>query len=571
MRSALLSVSNWRLFFRPRAARRSPVAPAQLRPGRIPGRRPGERASLKAATAALALSVALLSVPHGPARAQQFSAFQHALAEGVGSNAALSAYYREAEYAPLWTGPDDSARRTALIAALSRAADHGLPVARYDLDGLTAAFAAVESERDRGLLEARATRTFLRLARDLSSGVLDPQRIDSDIVRTLPRPDPATLLAEFATTDPMRFMRDLAPRAPEYARLFRARQELLRVIEDGGWGPAVPVTDLRPGMTGAGVVALRNRLIAMGDLERTASATYDAALQIAVQRFQTRHGINPDGIAGRDTIAALNVPPEARLQSVLVAMERERWLNIERGDRHIWVNLADFSSHIVDFDRVTFETVSIIGARDGDRRTPEFSERMTYLEINPDWTLPRSILARSYWNGLAAGGHRYLQIVDARGNVVPRSAINFARYTPRNFPFNVRQPPGPSNPLGTVKFMFPNPYAIYLHDTPARSLFNTSVLTHSSGCIRLNDPEEFAYELLSRQTDDPVGLYQGIRRSGQQTRVFLDEPVPVHLVYRTAFTDVRGSLNFRADVYGRDATIFSALQAAGVALPGSPS
>lgn len=501
-------------------------------------------------------------------QAQEFPAFRQALAEAVSANEGASAFYRTADFAPLWTGADSAPRREALISALARAADHGLPAARYDLDGLIAAFGAVESERDRGKLEVRVTETFLKYARDLHSGVLNPRQVDRGIVRVLPRPDPEELLRDFADAAPVAFLRGLAPRAPEYARLFRARQDLLQVIDAGGWGPRVPDARLTPGSSGEAVVALRNRLIAMGYLGRSASAGYDAALQAAVMEFQTRHGLDADGVAGPATLREINVSPEERLKSVIVAMERERWLNIPRGDRHIWVNLTDFTSQIIDNDQVTFETVSVVGAQASDRQTPEFSDEMSYLEINPDWTLPRSIVARSYWGALASGGARHLQIVDARGRVVPREAIDFSRYTPANFPFNVRQPPGPRNALGEVKFMFPNPYAIYLHDSPERHLFSTTVRTHSSGCIRLNDPRDFAYELLSRQSDDPRALYHRVLNSGPLQRIYLDEKVPVHLVYRTAFTDVRGTLNFRADMYGRDARIYVALERAGAATNG---
>lgn len=506
-----------------------------------------------------------------PAQAQVLEAFRAALAEAVASDAAVAAFYRDQDFRPLWTGPDDQLRRSALVTALSRASEHGLPPRRYDLDGLMAAFGSVETEHDRARLEARVTRVFLQYARDISSGVLTPSRVDPEIVRTVPRPNLGSLLRSLAVAEPVSFLRNLAPRAPEYARLFRARQALKDAIANDSWGPAVPAAALKPGDTGEAVVALRNRLIAMGFMERTAAATYDGALQAAVQRFQIRHGLTADGVAGAATLRAINVPAQERLRSVVVAMERERWLNIDRGDRHIWVNLADFSSRIVDFDEITFETVSIIGARNSAQRTPEFSENMTFLEINPDWTLPRSILARSYWAALSAGGAPQLQIIDARGREVPRSAVNFARYTPRNFPFRVRQPPGPTNPLGSVKFMFPNPWAIYLHDTPARALFDSDVLTHSSGCIRLLEPEAFAYALLARQSDDPQGLFHRIRDSGRQTRIFLDAPVPTHLVYSTAFTDARGALHFRYDIYGRDAAIFRALVDAGVEIPAAGS
>ena len=235
-------------------------------------------------------------------------------------------------------------------------------------------------------------------------------------------------------------------------------------------------------------------------------------------------------------------------------------VNIPRGDRHIWVNLTDFTARIVDFDRVTFETVAVVGGQAQDTQTPEFSDEMTYMEINPDWTVPRSIVARSYWGGGMGG----FEFIDSRGNVVPREFVDLSGYTPQTMPYDLRMPPGPGNPLGEVKFMFPNPYAIYLHDSPARSLFRTVVRTHSSGCVRLQDPREFAYELLSRQEADPVTAYHTIQRSGRQTRVNLEEPVPVHLVYRTAFTSVDGRLNFRNDVYGRDARLYDALIRAGV-------
>jgi L,D-transpeptidase YcbB len=502
----------------------------------------------------------LSSLPTG-VQAQIFPAFRQALAEGVAEDRDLSAFYREFGYEPVWTGADHAARRTALVSALSRAADHGLPVARYDLPGLLSAFRAVETERDRGRVEALASRTFIQYARDISSGVLEPGRIIPDIVRDLPRPDSAELLRDFVAAEPVGFIRNLAPDTAEYARLYSAAQDLRQVIARDGWGPRVQSGSLRPGQTGPGVIALRNRLIAMGYMPRVATASYDGMMQRAVQSFQAAHGIEADGIAGNDTIRAINVGPEERLRSLVVAMERERWLNFDRGDRHIWVNLVDFEARIVDFDRVTFETRSIIGAR--GTQTPEFSDVMEYMEINPDWTLPRSIVA-NYWGALSSGGAGHLQLIDASGNVVPRSAVDFSRYSPRNLPFEVRQPPGPGNALGEVKFMFPNPHAIYLHDTPTRSLFRTEVRAHSAGCIRLQDPQDFAYTLLATQEADPVTFYHNIQRTGRQTRVYLEDPVPVHLVYRTAYTSVDGTMNFRNDVYGRDARLYDALISAGV-------
>ena len=483
----------------------------------------------------------------------------------------LAAFYRERDFAPLWTSAEDAERRASFLASLSRASDHALPARRYDLDGLKADFHAVASERDRGLLEVRMSRTFLQYASDLHTGVLTPSQVLGTIKRQPPELDKAAMLARLAEGgDPAAILRGAMPTAPEYSRLVRARIELQNQIARGGWGDPVTASRLGPGDTGSGVIALRDRLIAMGYMGRSASASYDGMLQEAVQRFQRAHGLDEDGIAGERTLRAINVSARERLRSVIVALERERWLNLPRGERHIWVNMADFSSRIIDNHQITFETTSIIGERRTNLQTPEFSEDMTYMEINPDWTIPRSIIGRSYMAALQANPHAHgqLQVIDSQGRVVDRSRVNFAAYSARNLPFKLRQPPGPSNPLGKVKFMFPNPYAIYLHDTPERNLFNTSVLAHSNGCVRLEDPEEFAHILLAPQVEDPKAHFDRIHRSGQQTRVYLDTPVPTHLVYRTAFTDVRGKMNFRDDVYSRDEAVIEALLSAGVELNG---
>lgn len=266
----------------------------------------------------------------------------------------------------------------------------------------------------------------------------------------------------------------------------------------------------------------------------------------------------------------LNRSIDERLRAVVVAMERERWFNMERGERHILVNITDFTAKIVDHDQVTFETRSVVGANKEGQQTPEFSDVMEFMVINPTWNVPRSITVKEYLPMLQrnpnAVGH--LRITDARGNVVNRSAINFASYNERNFPFDMKQPPSDGNALGLVKFMFPNQYNIYLHDTPAKNLFSHEVRAYSHGCIRLGQPFDFAYALLAKQTKDPVGFFKARLATKLENSVMLEKPVPVHLIYRTAFTDAKGGLHFRRDIYGRDAKIWQALENAGVALGG---
>jgi murein L,D-transpeptidase YcbB/YkuD len=285
-----------------------------------------------------------------------------------------------------------------------------------------------------------------------------------------------------------------------------------------------------------------------------------------VQLFQQDHGLTPDGVVGPGTMAEINKPMQYRLQSVIVAMERERWNNQDRGKRHVLVNLTDFSARIIDNDNVTFETRAVVGKNAYDRQSPEFSDVMEFMVINPTWNVPRSIAVKEYLPMMQrnpnAVGH--LKLYNGRGQVVDRSNVNFAALTANNFPFDIKQPPSRRNALGLVKFMFPNKYNIYLHDTPEKSLFTREKRDFSHGCIRLQQPFEFAYTLLSRQEKDPQSFFKARLDTGRETVVPLEQPVPVHIIYRTAFTRANGHIQYRRDVYGRDAKIWKALVKAGV-------
>lgn len=516
--------------------------------------------------AALAVACALPVSAGAP----DVTAFKQALAETIAERPAAAKVYRARGFAPIWTTGDAEAerRRAALFEAVAALPLHGLPA--IALDGMRTRMAEARTARDLGRVEAELSGLFLRYTQLMSAGLLTPSEIDVDMVREVPRPDLAAALRAFAEADrPAAYLRDLAPRSAEYTRLMKARFELADVVRAGGWGPEVRARRLEPGDTGPEVVALRDRLIAMGYLGRTATARYDAAVVEAVRRFQEAHGLEVDGVAGASTLAEVNTPAEARLQAVLVALERERWLPRDRGARHILVNLTDFSAQIMDDGKATFSTRAVVGARSpAGKQTPEFSDEMEHMVLNPSWHVPRSILARDYLPKMKQNRNAasYLQLVDGSGRVVNRSSVNFNAYNARNFPFNVRQPPGPRNALGLVKFMFPNEHAIYLHDTPEKHLFDRTDRTYSSGCVRLKEPFEFAFELLRPQTDDPQGLFHSVLETGRETRIDLDTHVPVHLIYRTVRARPDGRLAFRPDIYGRDAKVWAALVARGVAI-----
>ncbi|NKX46207.1 L,D-transpeptidase family protein [Roseicyclus persicicus] len=526
------------------------------------------RLSLVAAALALA-PVAVTLVAPAPAEAQAFSTLRQSIAEAAAADEALVAFYRDRDFEPVWTVSEAADRRAALIRALEEAGNHGLPVASYGIEGLRAAFRAATNPWARGQADVMASRIFLQYAQDVHGGFLDPSAIIPDIFQDQPHRDPYALMTEFLDSNPHRFMADLPPQSPGYVRLMRMKFELEELAANGGYGPTVQAGSLRPGDTGPAVVQLRNRLMRMGYLERSATAEYDSRLQAAVVAFQASNGISADGIAGADTIAAVNRSVEDHWNEVVLAMERHRWLNDGQvHDRLIFVNLTDFRTRVIDDGEVTFETRSVIGAR--DRQTPEFSDEMEHMVINPSWWVPRSIAMRSYIPNILAGGGTYLQLM-ANGRPVNPASVDMSRYTVSNFPFDLRQPPGPRNALGTVKFMFPNRHAIYLHDTPEQHLMDREVRAYSSGCIRLADPHEFAYHLLARQTDDPVGLFQGILATGNETQVDLETYIPVHLVYWTAWVESDGRLQTRADIYGRNAILSRAIQQAGVVMPEASS
>lgn len=529
------------------------------------------RASFRRLAAPFLLALLLGQVALSPAAARESDSqpslpFSQSLAAALSQDELVAAWYQARDYRPLWTGEADTARRSALLAALELAPDHGLPVARYDLAGLRRALGAVRTEGDVGRIEARLTRAYLDWAGDLSSGLLTPSEIDSTIVREISRKDPLLLLRAMEQGDPEQVLRDLLPRSDIYAQLMRAKFELEEIAATQGWGPAVPGDTLKPGDQGERFLALRNRLIAMGYLAPTATAVYDRAVQSAVMSFQRAHGLPADGVAGGDTIAEINKSPQDRIRSVLVAMERERWMDIDRSGRMIWVNLPDFTTEIVDDGRVTFRTRTVIGREDMERRTPEFSDMMNHMVVNPSWGVPRSIIVGEYLPLLQRNPNAlsHMQVVDRNGRVLSRGSVNFSAYTARSFPFGMRQPPGDSNALGKVKFMFPNKYNIYLHDTPSKNLFAHDKRAYSHGCIRLADPFDFAHALFRTQAPEIEREFNSTLKGGKETPVKLEVKVPIHIVYFTAYPEGKGRIGYRRDVYGRDARLWSALEAAGV-------
>ncbi|MEL6118615.1 MAG: L,D-transpeptidase family protein [Pseudomonadota bacterium] len=521
--------------------------------------------------AGLALAVSAFALFAGNPALAQVAAFKQAVAEEAAHDRDIAAFYRSVKFESIWTGAsdEDKARRSALFTAMSTVGMHGLPEARHDTDRLMRILKDIRTPEDRARAEVAMSKAFIQLARDMQSGVLEPSKVDEEIKRNGVYSNATEYLTGIMENKPRAYFRSIVPQTGEYARLMKEKLRLEKLIQSGGWGPAVAAGSLSNGQSGGAVVALRDRLIAMGYLERSSTMTYDRNIEGAVQVFQAAHGLEPDGQVDSGTMRQINEGPEARLRAVMVAMERERWLNKDRGARHVLVNLTDFSARIIDNDDITFQTRSVIGANTHDRRSPEFSDEMDHMVINPTWNVPRSITVKQYLPQMQAnpGAVGHLKLYDWQGREVPRSAVNFNAYNGNTFPFDLKQPPSNSNALGLVKYMFPNKYNIYLHDTPSKHLFAHERRAYSHGCIRLADPFDFGYTLLAAQEDEPVDFFHKVLATGKETRVDLDQPIPVHIIYRTAFTDSKGRPQYRSDVYGRDAKIWNAMVRAGVTSP----
>lgn len=506
-----------------------------------------------------------------------FSAFAEAVAPRTAMlSGSGGETVEKARAAPIWFGPAGDSRRAAdLIAALEEAPSHGLPPARYRAAALRDALNTVSDDPAAiAALDAALTDAFLRYARDLRSGLLEPAEIDRDLQFAPDRPDPDALMVAARTVPDMRaYFEAIAPSHPHYDRLRALLAELRAEAAAAGTPPAPEGASLREGDSGPRVAALRGRLVAAGDLAAPPRGAveptlFDAALHEAVRAFQRRHGLNDDGIAGRRTLAALNATPGERLGQVLVNLERLRWSNRELGERHVLVNQADFRVRLIDRGQTLFDERVIIG-KARRHRTPEFSDRMTYLVLNPSWNVPRSIATKEILPLLRENPDYLIEEnMELRSgvhdDVLPAVGHDWSLYSQDDFPFRLRQRPGPGNALGKVKFMFPNQFNIYLHDTPSKKLFAKDARAFSHGCVRVRDPLTLAYALLREQEPDVESFVADILEDGEERIVSLREPVPVHLTYRTAWVDDAGVRHFREDIYGRDARVLAALRAAGV-------
>jgi len=491
--------------------------------------------------------------------------------EPIASRRLIPEFYEAREFRPAWGRPGQVEALVRLVAA-SR--DHGLDPADYHaaalgrLPGAGSASAppdaAALAERDLMLTDA-----LVRLAYHLRFGKANPRELypDWNFSRSLGAIDPVrTLETAIASESLEATVEQFAPQLPIYGRLRGALARHRAIEASGGWPRVPPGPTLEPGMQDPRIARLRERLAASGDYEGPAGAEpdrFDAALEAAVRGFQARHALDPDGVVGRRTLAALDVDVGARIDQIRVNLERLRWVAQDLAGDYLVVDIAGFSARLYVGDRVAWASRAVVGRP--YRKTPVFRASMQYIVLNPAWTVPPTILREDVLPKVAADpaylAREHMQVVDASGRPLDAAGIDWARYRSDGFPHQIVQAPGPDNPLGQMKFMLPNPHAVYLHDTPARKLFDKPERAFSSGCIRVEQPLELAVLLLDEPERWSPAAIRAAIATGETRTVPVKRRIPVLVLYFTAEAPEDGTLQFRPDLYGRDPRVIAALRA----------
>ncbi|MFH1313858.1 MAG: L,D-transpeptidase family protein [Candidatus Eisenbacteria bacterium] len=491
---------------------------------------------------------------------------------------ALPRFYEKRSYLPIWideSGISPASRE--LLRALRGADAEGLRSSDYDLariGTMLERFGDLSSNQGRanprGLvdLELLLTDAFLIYGSHLVAGRVNPETFDPEWFANRRDVDMAEVLETAISSSAVQeTLENLRPSQAGYVRLREALAAYRDIAQKGGW-PVVPAgPKLEKGDSGSRITSLRERLRVTGDLregEAVDREEFDDGLEAAVKHFQKRHGLDVDGIVGPATLSALNGSAEDRVRRIEINMERWRWLPQDLGPRYIIVNIANFELDVVEAEKEVL-TMRVIVGRDY-RRTPVFSGRMTYIVLNPYWHVPPSLAVKDILpqvrknpGYLTEKGFKIFQGWGGDTKEIDPNSVDWPKVTAKDFKYRFRQEPGPVNALGRVKFMFPNKFDVYLHDTPSQDLFAKTARAFSSGCIRVEKPIELAEYVLR---DDPKwnrdAVLAVIGRRVEQT-VRLPESIPVHVLYWTAWVDAFGTVHFREDIYGRDKLLAEAL------------
>ena len=512
-------------------------------------------------------------------RIEEGSEGQHFTCRGelICGSSAIPIFYEGRDYRPVWYAEKGLMPQAySLVSAVHQAHLEGLRPEDYHLANIESLLADVlVSHSNASLpnpetladLDLLLTDTFLMYSSHLLAGRVNPETIHPKWV-ALERTEDLLemLLVGLRSEEFGKLVIGLRPPHSGYEKLQKALIQYREISAKGGWPELPSGSAVRKGDKDGRVMFLRHRLAISGDLHPAfdnGDDLFDDQLDLAVRLFQERHGLTADGTVGRRTREALNTSVEDRIRQIELNMERWRWLPHELGERYILVNAANFHLEVIEDDRVLQKMRAVVGKF--YRRTPVFTAKMTYLVFNPFWNIPPRIArvdilpkikeAPDYF---AKRKIRVFENWQEGAEEIPPESIEWSKIS--NFPYKLRQDPGPLNALGRVKFMFPNPFKVYIHDTPNRELFIRPRRGFSSGCIRIERPIELTEYLLSEDSEWTREKIMASIDSGLRQVVRLKNPIPVHLLYWTAWADDNGDLHFREDIYERDAPLDEALR-----------
>lgn len=474
---------------------------------------------------------------------------------------ALIAHYIRDQAPVYWVG---TGRMTPFLQRLADAGDDGLNPDDYPIDALIQLRDTIDpADADSAALaELFYTAFFVNYATDLKIGRLTPAKVDPKNYRNRKTVDVLAIMTGVSKqNDPGDFLDAYESHNPHYQALKKMLSLYRAMTESVDWSAIAMGGDIKPGASDPRIPDIRERLMLTGDYPggEGEGDVYDSSTVLAVRSFQLRNGLEAKGLIGKQTILALNIPPSDRARQIMLNMERWRWMPEDLGEHHFMVNLASFELDEVQDEDITDRMDVVVGAV--ATQTPEFSDELEYVEINPTWTVPYSIATGEMLPKLRANPYAYASDFEVfmNGKLASWGGINWGAYGKGNFPFTFRQKPGPKNALGKVKFMLPNPYNIYLHDTPAKDKFLATTRAFSHGCIRLSRPMDLAYHLVGDVSGWPKPRIDQAFASGKTTRVPLPQHIPIHLIYATAYEGDGGSIEFRPDIYGRDRKLDAAL------------
>lgn len=412
--------------------------------------------------------------------------------------------------------------------------------------------------REAGALDVWFTYLYMKYASDLADGLSDLSRADTTWKITTEKFDPRQHLEKaLAENRISESLRDLMPQVPEYQRLRTVLAQYKELRSTGGWAQVPANVKLKPGQRSPHLSSFAKRLSATGDYQGTVLpdgqvVAYDGNLVEAVKVFQRRHGLVDDGIITPAVTAEMNVPVDRRIAQIQMNMERWRWLPRNLGRRYILVNIPEMRLDIYEGETSTLTMKTVVGKE--DTPTPIFNDEMTHIIFSPYWNVPPSIAQEetlpAALNDPGFLARNNMEVVDANGNRVDPGSVDLSN--PEAYRF--RQRPGADNSLGLVKFMFPNQFNVYLHDTPADSLFARATRSYSHGCVRLEQPVALAQYVLRDQPQWTAERIQQAMHAGEEKHVKLKAPIPVYLGYWTARVRPDGTVQFRHDVYGTDRT-----------------